>query len=87
MIELYVDPDCRACKIIQDELSQTDLWQRVVTVTEGPKADPPAHCMIDDGQRFVGHRAMAQHLDELAELIESWTRFQSDVCYFEECGR
>ncbi len=85
MIELYVDPDCRACKIIQDELGQTGLRQRVVKVTGGLNSDPPAHCIIDDGLRFIGHRAMAQHLDDLAELVESWTRFQSDVCYFEEC--
>jgi len=84
---MYVALGCPACEAIADELSQTGLRQRI-EVVDARLADTPSqpHSMIDDEDHFVGHRAMAGHLEELAELVRDWTRFQSDICYFEECS-
>ena len=89
MITLYRRPDDARADDIQKALDNMVIAYETETVeprTALPDDVPETPALRDDGEVITGEAALNEHLEQLADLMNDWDRFQSDACYIEDDG-
>ena len=91
MISLYRAEDCPRCNSIEQVLEDMSVRHDVNILESGDDLpdgieadDLPV--LVDDDGTFAGIDAILDHLDDLESFRETWYKFQSDACYWEEDG-
>ena len=89
MITFYRRPQDDWADEIQQALDEMVVAYETETVELGtalPDDVPETPALRDDGEVITGEAALNEHLEQLADLMDDWDRFQSDSCYIEDDG-
>ena len=89
MIKVYLEKDSEESKDIIDSLKKLVVAHEVEYLEntgqkQGKMFDPPV--IIDDDRVIQGKENILQYLEELAEFLNEWQRYQSDACYCDSDG-
>ena len=91
MIVLYRPANCHSGANIQAALQDMVIAHQVVVVEtdcwpDVLPANIPLPALQDNGHLITGQAEIAAHLDQLAQFVADWRKFQSDACYLDDDG-
>lgn len=92
MLTFYRRSDCSVCDEVAGQLRELRLAHKVIQIEDGarrpadlpPDGEPPI--LADDGETYVGSKAIGEHLAHVAGIKDRWQQHGSDACFCDPDG-